>query len=360
MPQDRKDTEMSFPHKISQEVEGELEWSMGEPFDHLEKLQGLSDGEKGEKALLHSRLNEQSQLICILKKRADDQLLRCKALEQINTELEEMRRGDALRLENQTRRVQLLEQRFMDLAANHEDMIHFKDEHKRQNKQLREENRRLRQENDSLFNQPLKEKEAELAQLSSEFKKLSMEMEALKENYQQDCRSAQEQEKELLEAQRQQTTAHTKEMASLKSQLETLEKKHRHVTEQLERAEKQLREADGSLQAKLQVLRKEKEELLNLAMERGKVLQEKQREILQLEKKVGDIEKARQTAELRFKTEAAMVDSNLRVRDLKFRLDGAKQAHADLRMQFEAYRKHSTELLNKEKELNTKLRHFVA
>ncbi|XP_007430721.2 coiled-coil domain-containing protein 89 [Python bivittatus] len=360
MPQDRKDAEMSFPHKIPKEVEGELEWSMGDPFDHLEKLHGLSDGEKGEKALLHSRINEQSQLICILKKRADDQLLRCKALEQVNTELEEMRMADALRLESQTRRVQQLEQRFMDLAANHEDMIHFKDEHKRQNKQLREENRRLRQENESLFSQPLKEKEAELAQLSSEFKKLSMAMEALKENYQQDCHSAEEREKELLEAQRQQIRAHIKEKDSLKSQLEILEKKHRHATQRLEQAEKQLREADSSLQAKLEVLTKEKEELLNLAMERGKLLQEKQREILQLEKKAEDMEKAKQAAELQFETEAAMVDSNLRVRDLKFRLDGAEQAYTELRMHFEAYRKHSTELLNKEKELNTKLRHFMA
>ncbi|XP_026562587.1 coiled-coil domain-containing protein 89 [Pseudonaja textilis] len=354
MPQDGKNPQ------ISKDMEGELEWSMGDPFDQLEKLHGLSDEEKGEKALLRSRLNEQSQLICILKKRADDQLLRCKTLEQINAELEQARAEDSLRLENQTRRIQHLEQRFMDLAANHEEMIRFKDEHKRQNKQLREENSRLRQENESLFSQPLKDKEIELARLSSEFKKVSADMEALKKTYQQRCRSAEEREKELLEGQREQTRVYTKEMDSLKRQLDVLQKKQKPILDQLEHTERQLRETESSLQVKLDVLTKEKEDLLKLAMERGKVLQEKQREILQLEKKGEDMEKAKQAAELQFETEAAMVDSNLRVRDLKRRLEGAEQAYSELRMHFEAYRKHSTELLNKEKELNTKLRHFMA
>ncbi|XP_044298384.1 coiled-coil domain-containing protein 89 [Varanus komodoensis] len=360
MPQDEKRPGMAFPHKIAKEAEGDNEWDSGDPFEALEKLQGLSGGEKGEKALLRSRLHEQSQLICILKKRADEQLLRSKALEQLNTELEELRMADALRLESQTRRVQQLEERFMDLAANHEDMIHFKDEHKRQNMQLREENRRLRQENQSLFSQPMKEKEAQLAQLTLEFKKLSKEMESLQERHKQDSHCAQEREKALLEVQSTQAQAHAEEINSLRSQLEMLQEKHTHALEQLEKAEKQLREAESRLEAKLQKLTSEKEELLTLAMDRGKALQEKQREILQLEKKAEDMEKAKQAAEQRFEAEAALVDSNLRVRDLQRRLDMAQQAYTELRLHFDAYKKHSMELLTKEKELNTKLRHFMA
>ncbi|KAJ7320039.1 hypothetical protein JRQ81_019550 [Phrynocephalus forsythii] len=357
MPQDEKNPGIAFPSP--KDGEGTTEWTLGEPFETLEKLPGLSEGEKGEKALLRSRLHEQSQLICILKKRADDQLLRCKALEQLNAELEEMRMTDALRLETQTRRIQQLEERFMDLAANHEDMIHFKDEHKRQNMQLREENQRLRLENQGLFSRPLKEKEAELTRLATEFKKLSKEMASLKERYKQESCRAQDREKELLEAQTEQAKAHAEQTKALRSQLDVLQEKCGRVTEQLEEAEKQLREADGSLQAKLEKLNKEKEELLNLSMVRGKALQERQREILQLEKKAEDMEKARQAAELRFETEAAAVDSNLRVRDLQRRLQGAQQAYVELQMHFEAYKKHSTEMLTKEKELNAKLRHFI-
>lgn len=360
MPQDKTNSGMAFPHKMPKKPEEESEWDMGEPFQTLDQLQGLASGEKGEKAMLQARLREQSQLICVLKKRSDEHLLRCKALEQLNMELEELRMADALRLESQTRRVQQLEERFMDLASNHEDMIHFKDEHKRQNMQLRDENRRLRQENQSLFSQSLKDKEMELIELTSQFKQLSQEMETLKESYEQDGRRAQEREKELLEAQDQQTTAHAEQVSTLRSQLEALEEKYHQVTDQLEKAEKRLREVDGTLQVKLEKLTKEKEELLNLAMERGKVLQEKQSEILQLEKKAEDMEKARQAAEQRFETEAAAVDSNLRVRDLQRRLDGAEQAYSELRMHFEAYKKHSIDLLTKEKELNTKLRHFMA
>ncbi|XP_066478100.1 coiled-coil domain-containing protein 89 [Tiliqua scincoides] len=360
MPQDKTNPGMAFPHKMSSKADEETEWDMGEPFKTLDQLQGLSSGEKGEKAMLHARLREQSQLICVLKKRSDDHLLRCKALEQLNTELEELRMADALRLESQTRRVQQLEERFMDLASNHEDMIHFKDEHKRQNMQLREENRRLRQENQSLFSQALKDKEVELIELTSRFKKLSKEMETLKESYEKDGHRAQEREKELLEAQGQQAAVHAEEVSSLRSQLEVLDEKYHHVTDQLEQTEKRLREVDGSQQLKLDKLTKEKEELLNLAMERGKLLQEKQCEILQLEKKAEDMEKAKLAAEQRFETEAAMVDSGLRVRDLQRRLDAAEQAHIELRMHFEAYKKHSIDLLTKEKELNTKLRHFMA
>ncbi|XP_060091179.1 coiled-coil domain-containing protein 89 [Heteronotia binoei] len=358
MPQDDKNLETTSPSTIQDETDADVGWNMGEPFQSLDKLQGLPDGEKGEKAMLRSRIHEQSQLICILKKRADDNLLRCKALEQLNTEMEELRMADTLRLESQTRRVQQLEQRFMDLAANHEDMIHFKDEHKRQNMHLREENRRLRQENLSLFSQPLKEKEAELDGLMSQYKKLSKDMEALEESYKRESQQAQQREKELLEAQNRQASAHTEEACSLRRQLEVLKEKYSHVTERLERAEQELR--DGDLKATVEQLRQEKEELLNLTMERGKLLQEKQQEILQLEKKAEEMEKAKLAAEQRFETESAAVDSVLRVRDLQLRLDGAERAYVELRMQFEAYKRHSMDLLTKEKELNMKLRHFMA
>lgn len=362
MPQDKENKPGSAcSHKMQNEMDAaDLEWNMGEPFETLEKLQSLSEGEKGEKAMLRSRIYEQSQLICILKKRADDYLLRCQALETFNGELEELRMADAVRLENQTRRAQQLEERFMDLANNHEDMIYFKDEHKRQNVQLKEENRRLRQENQSLFSQPLKEKETELIQLTAQLQKLSKEMVSLKENYEQDSHRAQEREKELLEGQSQQASAHAEELSSLRKCLKDLQEKKSHLAEQLERAERELKEATGNMQAMVEKMTMEKNELLNLAMDRGKILQDKQREIQQLEKKVEDMEKAKQAAEQRFEIEAAAVDSGLRVRDMQRRLHGAEEAYTELQMQFDAYKKHSTHLLTKEKELNAKLRHFMA
>lgn len=43
----------------------------------LANLRGLSEEEKSEKAKLYSRIQEQSQLICILKRRSDEALERC-------------------------------------------------------------------------------------------------------------------------------------------------------------------------------------------------------------------------------------------------------------------------------------------
>ncbi|KYO49173.1 hypothetical protein Y1Q_0011115 [Alligator mississippiensis] len=91
-------------------------------------------------------------------------------------------------------------------------------------------------------------------------------------------------------------------------------------------------------------------------MDRGKMLQEKQREVRWLEKKLEAAEKAKQTADERFERRAAVVDSGLRVQELQRRLEGSEQAYNELRMQSEAYKKHSMDLLTKEKKLNTKLR----
>lgn len=46
----------------------------------LANLRGLSEEEKSEKAKLYSRIQEQSQLICILKRRSDEALERCRIL----------------------------------------------------------------------------------------------------------------------------------------------------------------------------------------------------------------------------------------------------------------------------------------
>lgn len=325
----------------------------------LEKLCESPEEEKSEKALLHSRLEQQHRLICILKKKADDARKRCKSLEQLNMELEKLRTEDAVKMKSQTQRIQHLEGRFMDLANNHEKMIQFKDEHKKRHTQLREENKRL-QENETLFSQTVREKEAEVLQLAAQARKLSQQLASLQETRAYESRRAQEREKELLEAQRQQESAYAWEVDSLKNQLQRLQEKHQQTVAQVEQAESRQRAQGSELEAKLERANKEKERLLNLAMERGKALQEKEREIQQLGKKLETAEKARQRAGKRLVKEAAAGDNDLKVQELQQQLESSKQAYSKLLLQFDAYRKHSTDLLTKEKALNVKLRHFIA
>ncbi|XP_076968189.1 coiled-coil domain-containing protein 89 [Tamandua tetradactyla] len=324
----------------------------------LANLRGLSEEEKGEKAMLCSRIQEQSQLICILKRRSDEALERCQILELLNTELEEKRFEEAEKLKAQREQAQKLEKRFMTLAANHELMIRFKDEHKNQNIKLREENERLRLENSTLFSQALKDQEAKILHLTAQSEALAKELETLKHRYAQDASRAQAREKELLELQSQQASSHAKETEQLRSQLHCLKQQHQQAEVQMAKAEEAHSSLSQELQARLQMVTLEKEELLQLSMERGKVLQSKQAEIRQLEEKLETADIARKQALERFEQEAVAVDSNLRVRELQCKVDGIQQAYDELRLQSEAFKRHSLDLLSKERELNAKLRHL--
>lgn len=55
----------------------------------------------------------------------------------------------------------------------------------------------------------------------------------------------------------------------------------------------------------------------------------------------------------------AAVNKDLKVQDLQGQLEYSKLAYNELLLQLDAYRKHSMDLLTKERALNVKLHHFV-
>ncbi|NXH82681.1 CCD89 protein, partial [Edolisoma coerulescens] len=319
-----------------------------------------SSKEKSEEALLLSHQERHHHLISTLKKKEEDTHEHCRDLEQLNVELEKLRAEDAVKIKTQTQRIQYLEGRFMDLAKNHEKMIQFKNEHKKQHLQLWEENKRLRQDREALFSQAVREKEAEVFQLAAQARKLSQQLCSLQEKLAYESHRAQEREKELLEAQSQQTGAYAWEVDSLKKQLQRLQERHQQAAARAEQAESQQRAQGSELQGKLERAHEEKEQLLNLAMERDKALQDKEQEIQKLEEKLETVEEAVQRAGRCLKKEAAAVDKDLKVQELQRQLEHSKQAYNELLLRFDAYRKHSMDLLTKERALNVKLRHFVA
>ncbi|NWX30165.1 CCD89 protein, partial [Notiomystis cincta] len=325
----------------------------------LEKLCKTSK-ERSEEALLPSHLDQHHPLVSTLKKKVDDTNERCRDLEQLNVELEKLRAEDAVKIKTQTQRIQYLEGRFMDLAKNHEKMIQFKNEHKKRHMQLWEENKRLQQDREAHFSQAVKEKEAEVLQLAAQARKLSQQLCSLQEKYAYETHRAQEREKELLEAQSQQAGAYAQEVDSLKRQLQLLQERHQEAAARAEQAESQQRAQGSELQAKLERAHEEKEQLLNLATERSKALQDKDRAIQKLEEKLKTVEEAMQRAGRCHKKQAAAVDKDLKVQELQGQLEHSKQAYNELSLRFDAYRRHSMDLLTKEKALNVKLRHFVA
>ena len=133
--------------------------------DTLSKLRALSEDDKTEAAMLRSRIDEQSQLIMILKKRADESLIRAQTLEKVNKELTDFRDNANEQLQHEIRKFNILDQRFNDLASNHEEMIKYKDEYKRVNKDLRAENAKLREDNAKLFSQAILDRDQQIEEL---------------------------------------------------------------------------------------------------------------------------------------------------------------------------------------------------
>ena len=139
----------------------------------LEKLRSLSVGDATGTGMLRSRIDEQSSLICMLKQRADEVLLRYQAQQQINTELEGRLTDCQKELDSERKKAELLERRFMDLAANNQAIIAFMEEHKNENAQLKLENKQLQSENDTLFSQKLQDKEVLVQKVIQDIKQLT-------------------------------------------------------------------------------------------------------------------------------------------------------------------------------------------
>ncbi|XP_030643193.1 coiled-coil domain-containing protein 89 [Chanos chanos] len=324
----------------------------------LEKLRGPSQEERLETDMLRSRIDEQSTLICILKRRADEMLLRCQALERINAELEDLQANVQAELENERKRSKQLEERFMDLAANHRELISFKDEYKRQTAELLKENKRLREENEKLFCKEVQEKEAVILKLTQELRDLAEQHKHLEMECQHKMTGFQAKIKELI-------NLHEIKEASLQVELQDTQKQLKDAVELCTKLDLELKETqerdtvrETETQGKLDSLMREKDELLDLSMQQEKIIQDKEAEIQQLELRRQEAENATVEALDRFEKEASAVNEVLRVTELQQALERAEGIYDNLRKDFEAYKKHSGELLAKEKELNAILRHM--
>ncbi|KAG9351922.1 hypothetical protein JZ751_023173 [Albula glossodonta] len=354
-------------------------------------LQDLSQG-AGTEAMLQFGLEEQSSLMPVLIKKADEMSHRCQVLERNNTDLENLRLDLLNQLENERKRSLQLEQRFLDLAANHQELVKFKDEYKRQNTKLTEENKRLHEENESLFSKDLQEKEAIILKRTQELRDLAEEHKRLcEENKSLFFKDLQQKEEIILKL--------TKELNYLNNQCKGLETEHHKKTtgfqiklkellsvhkskeaalqDELHMARKQLKEAldmctdldmqlrqaqekDASREVQMQakdVLVKQNDKLLSL--QNRKELEDKYEEIKDLESQRQEAENTRTHTKIRSKKESRDVNADFKVKELQQALEESKQTCMELKKDFEAYKKHSSDLLEKEKELNAKLRHMI-
>ncbi|XP_015749985.1 PREDICTED: coiled-coil domain-containing protein 89-like [Acropora digitifera] len=135
---------------------------------NLEKLRALSKDDLTENGLLRSRIDQQCELICILKQRTDESLRKSMEVEKQYHELQRQRDDILTTLHSETRKFSVLEKRFAVLNQNHEELIKIKDEYKRENEKLRVENGYLKKENEGLFASVVKERDLQIHQLREE------------------------------------------------------------------------------------------------------------------------------------------------------------------------------------------------
>ncbi|XP_018424116.1 PREDICTED: coiled-coil domain-containing protein 89 [Nanorana parkeri] len=323
-------------------------------------------GEKAENGLLRSRLDEQSQLICLLKRRADDTGQRCQGLERMNEELEKKVAEAENLLAAERKRADQLEERFGLLASNHQEMIRFKDVYKRENEELRAECEGLRAERHSerleterMIEGLREERHPELLETERIIEELRTQLQATSiQISQQGERHREEADLEqgaLLEEnqdKRQQLHLLT---GRLKESEEICQQLKEELSNLMEIRKTEQVEAEG----KAEELNKEKKELLQLCMERGRTLQEHQKDLSELSNRLQGTEKAWREAKERYQREVTAVNADSRVQELNTRLDDSEKQLELLRREFEAYKKHSGDLLANERELNAKLRHLI-
>lgn len=109
----------------------------------MSKLKSLPKDEISENAMLRDRIDQQSELICILKKQADNSLIKSQSLEKDMRDLQAAKEEAECNYHEQLRKYSVLEKRFQILFHNHEEIIKIKDGYKVVNDELRRENKEL-------------------------------------------------------------------------------------------------------------------------------------------------------------------------------------------------------------------------
>lgn len=143
-----------------------------EPIEALAKLRGLAADDKTENAMLRSRIEEQCELIMILKQRADEVSKELKTSQRICETLEEFRKNAQGSIDMEVQKCEMLDRRFNELADNHAELIKFKDQYKCENEVLRKENAKLKEDNERLFSGAIQEKDLIIEDLETQLKKI--------------------------------------------------------------------------------------------------------------------------------------------------------------------------------------------
>ncbi|XP_065053578.1 coiled-coil domain-containing protein 89-like [Rhopilema esculentum] len=313
--------------------------------ENLRRLRGLSEDDVSEEGLLRSRIEQQSELICILKQRADEYLKKYMEIEKRTENVRNEIAESLSRYEAEKKDHEILKNRFNTLDHNHVEMIKLKDEYKNENAKLRKENMKLKQDNENMFSETIREKDRILEELSVDvirFKKSLEEADEKERDLKAQLDQMKEQnEKQLIEIK----TTQDDEKSNSKETFRRLEEKYSAAQKQLTSLQRQLDESD-----------QQKTGLQDLLEAQQLVIKENEIKFNELQRLLeAENEKVRHLDQ-RLKKESESLSTNQTIRRLKVEINEAKQSNIQLHKEFDAYKKHTSNLLNRERDLNVKLR----
>lgn len=285
--------------------------------------------------VLRSRIEEQSQLICVLKQRNDQLLAKVNAAESQNERLIQAQSILKTQLIEDNKRFDRLEDHFNTLAANHQEMIKIKDDYKVSNDVLRREN--------TLLKEKLQAKDSEkVLALSREIRRLQ---EALKI------------ETDLLTQQRDQNLANQQRLKSSEEEINKAKSQLGERNSRISRLQKEneaLHDQNKSKDQTIQELKQDQSRLVAANMKRGEILAKLQSEKSELEAALEQAKQDIKKLKLQWKNELEKIDVNYKIRCLLEEIDSYKDTVTELEM-------HKSRLKNElssEKLLNTRLRQY--
>ena len=340
--------------------------------EKFDTLRSLARDDRQEAEMLRSRIDQQSELIAILKQRADQNQERCETLLKRIVELDEARAAFECQASEERRQREIIggyqnaknsihyawllistyvlstEQRFSHLNENHVKMIAIKDEYKAENKELRRDNERLKRENESQFCEIMQERDNQLSELQTRLREAEKKYCTLDDKH---CKA-----KEEADARQRQSN---ERIEKLERDLIATKQTHNQRHSQLvQKNEEYLHELDVK-DKEIKQLQKDRDDLTEMSMVRGRTIEEYQETVTRLNEEKQQLTKRLESTEKQFQTEVLKVSKDVRVRELAESVVKLEKRLREVKLEYGAYKKHTSELLTKEKDLNAKLRHLV-
>jgi hypothetical protein len=235
----------------------------------LVNLRNIPNEEKTEMGLLRSRIEEQSRLIMILKQRGDEYIRKNQVLEKQNKDLFEKIESYNTDVKELEKKCDLLNNRFNDLAENHEELIKIKDDYKKNNGVLKDDNQRLKLE---LFKyksvDDLRNGEylTQINQLKETCKMHESIIDELKESI--------EKKRDYFEGKIQEKDDEINfKTSQFDSKVNDYEIKVGNLNRIIQNYENEMKNFSSKHESKLLEISKERDELLDLTVHRGKLIQ---------------------------------------------------------------------------------------